>query len=47
MIPPVSMDIPTRDTFARAQIVTWEKTVKKVSLIFFFNVLKVFHPSCG
>ena len=47
MIPPVSMDIPTRDTFACVQIITREKTVKKVSLIFFFNVMKVLHPACG
>ena len=42
MIPPVLMDIPTRDIFACVHIITREKTVKKVSLIFFLRLRRFF-----
>ena len=42
---PASMDLQTRDISAYVQRVTLEKTVKKVSLIFFFPLLMIFHAA--
>ena len=42
---PASMDLQTRDTSAYVQRVTLEKTVKKVSLIFCFSLLTIFHAA--